>query len=203
MSLGPDRCRLGRLTFALLTTLMGGLALLAAGCGGGNGSSTGSGASSNGGVSTASASAVAYSACVRSHGVPQYPDPDSSGQLPKTDAGRLGVSNAQYVAAQRTCRNLLPRGGSLQQQEHQCMQNNDCQPAVVQQLLNADRKLARCMRSHGVPNFPDPTNGGSGGPWFNITKAGISDAASHTRQFIARLDECGRLVGENAPESFG
>jgi len=82
------------------------------------------------------------------------------------------------------------------------MQNSDCPSALVQQMLNADLKLARCMRSHGVPNFPDPTNGGASGPVFNITKAGISDAASHTGQFIAKLNECGRLVGSNAPESF-
>jgi hypothetical protein len=82
------------------------------------------------------------------------------------------------------------------------MQNGDCPPALVQQMLNADLKLARCMRSHGVPNFPDPTNGGSSGPVFNITRVGISDAASHTRHFIDKLNECGRLVGGNAPESF-
>jgi hypothetical protein len=58
-----------------------------------------------------------------------------------------------------------------------------------------------CMRSHGVPNFPDPTTDSSG-PVFNITNAGISDAASHTNQFEAKLDECSRLVGGNAPESF-
>jgi hypothetical protein len=68
-------------------------------------------------------------------------------------------------------------------------------------MLNADLKLARCMRSHGVPNFPDPTTS-SQGPIFNITKAGISDAASHSNQFEAKLTECGRLVGPNAPESF-
>jgi len=140
---------------------------------------------------------------MRSQGVPNYPDPDSSGQLPKTDAQLLGVSTSQYQAARQACRHLLPTGGSLQQQKDQCMQNSDCPPALVQQMMTADRKLARCMRSHGVPNFPDPTNGGSGGPFFNITKAGISDAASHTPQFEAKLTECGRLVGGNAPESFG
>jgi hypothetical protein len=140
---------------------------------------------------------------MRSHGVPDYPDPDSNGQLPKTDAQLLGVSGSQYQAAQQACQQLLPAGGSLQQQEAQCMQNSDCSPALVQQMLTADRKLARCMRSHGVPNFPDPTNGGPGGPYFDISKVGISDAASHTPQFEADLDECGRLVGDNAPESFG
>jgi len=168
----------------------------------GSPSSAGSGGSPGAGGSAAAPSAVAYSACMRSHGVPKYPDPGTSGQLPKTGAQPLGVSTSQYQAAQQACRQLLPAGGPLQQQEHQCMQNSDCPPALVQQMMNADLKLARCMRSHGVPNFPDPTNGGSGGPVFNITKAGISDAASHTSQFGAKLTECGRLVGGNAPESF-
>jgi hypothetical protein len=82
------------------------------------------------------------------------------------------------------------------------MQNSDCPQALVQQMLTAMRKLAQCMRSHRVPDFPDPT-ADSQGPFFNITKAGISDAASHTHQFEAKLDECERLVGGNAPELFG
>jgi hypothetical protein len=69
-------------------------------------------------------------------------------------------------------------------------------------MLTADRLLARCMRSHGVPNFPDPT-ADSDGPVFNITRAGISDAESHTHEFDAKLDECERLVGGNAPYEFG
>jgi hypothetical protein len=129
------------------------------------------------------------------------PDPDSSGQLPKGGAQQFGVSTSRYRAARQACQHLLPPAGSLHQEEYQCMQNSDCPPALVQQMLNADRKLAHCMRSHGVPNFPDPTTDSSG-PVFNITNAGISDAASHTSQFEARLDECSRLVGGNAPESF-
>ena len=168
----------------------------------GSPSSAGSGGSPGAGGSAAAASAVAYSSCMRSHGVPNYPDPDSGGQLPKTDAQLLGVSASQYQAAQQACRHMLPAGGSFQQQEHQCMQNSDCPPALVQQMMTGDLKLARCMRSHGVPNFPDPTPGGSSGPVFNISRAGISDAASHTYRFMAKLTECGLLAGANAPESF-
>jgi hypothetical protein len=178
------------------------LALLVVACGA-SPSSAGSGGSPTAGGSANSPSAVAYSHCMRSHGVPEYPDPNSSGQLPKGDAQQFGVGTSQYQSAQQACQHLFPAGGSLQQQEYECMQSSDCPPALVQQMLTADRKLARCMRSHGVPNFPDPTSTGSGGPFFNITKAGISDAASHTPQFIAMLNECGRLVGGNAPESFG
>jgi hypothetical protein len=176
------------------------LALPAAACSGGP-SSAGSGGSPTAGGSTTPPSAVAYSHCMRSNGVPNFPDPPSIGQLPKTDAQQLGVSSSQLQAARTACQYLIPTGGSIQQQEHQCMQNSDCPPALVQQMLNADQRLARCMRSHGVPNFPDPTTD-SNGPVFNITKAGISDAASHTSQFEAKLTECGRLVGGNAPESF-
>ena len=146
-------------------------------------------------------SVVAYSHCMRSKGVPNYPDPDSSGQVPKGDAQYFGVTATQYESAQHACRRLLPTAGSVQVQDHQCMQNSDCPQALVQQMLRADLKLARCMRSHGVPNFPDPTTD-SGGPIFNITKAGISDAASHTHQFETKLTECWRLAGPNAPESF-
>jgi hypothetical protein len=169
-------------------------ALLAAACGG-SPSSTGFRGSPTAGGSATSPSALAYSACMRSDGVPNYPDPTSGGQLPKTDAQLLGVSTSQYQAAQQACRHLLPTGGSPED----CILSSDCPPALVQQMMAADRKLAQCMRSHGVPNFPDPTNGGASGPIFNITKAGISDAASHTHQFISKLNECGR---PNAPESF-
>jgi hypothetical protein len=162
-----------------------------------------SGGSPNAGGSTSSPSAVAYSACMRSQGVPNYPDPDSSGELPKTDAQHLGVSPTQYQAAQHACQHLLPTGPSFQQQTLHCYQTGNCPPALVQQMFAADRKLALCMRSHGVPNFPDPTTGDSGGPVFNITAAGISDAESHTHQFEAKLDECERLIGVNAPYQFG
>jgi len=155
-----------RTAAAIIATAV--LALLAAACGG-SPSSSGSGGSPAAGGSATSPSVLAYSACMRSQGVPNYPDPDRSGQLPKTDAQLLGVSTSQYRAAQQACRHLLPTSGSPED----CMQNSDCPPALVQQMMAADRKLAQCMRSHGVPNFPDPTNGGASGPIFNITKAGV------------------------------
>ena len=182
------------------------VALLAVACSHGSsgpgvanlGSSTGSGVSPSVGGSTSSPSAVAYSACMRSHGVANFPDPGSDGQVPKGDAQQFGVSSSEFQAAQRACQHLYPNNGGSD-----CMLTSTCTQAVAQQLLTADRKLAECMRSHGWPNFPDPTDGGSGGPWFNITKAGISDAESHAHQFEAKLNQCSRLVGANAPESFG
>jgi hypothetical protein len=141
---------------------------------------------------------------MRSHGVPNFPDPGSDGQVPKGDAQFFGVSTSQYDAAQHACRHLLATGGSLQQREEQCIvYGGPCPPALVQQMLTADREFAQCMRSHGWPNFPDPTPQPGGPPVFNITAAGISDAMSHSHRFESTLDVCERLVGGNAPYVFG
>src|SRR6202008_3871220 len=79
------------------------LAVLAAACAG-SPSSTGSGGSSNAGgsansLSTNSQKALAFSRCVRARGVPNYPDPTSSGGIAKKSAQQLGVSNSQLQAA--------------------------------------------------------------------------------------------------------
>jgi hypothetical protein len=82
---------------------------------------------------------------MRTHGVPAYPDPNSSGQLPKIvpdQVSELGVTQAQFTAAGTACQALWPYQAPTQAQEEQ-------------QLVN-DLKFARCMRSHGLPNFPDP-----------------------------------------------
>jgi hypothetical protein len=172
------------------------LALLTAACSSGSLSSAGSRGSPHAGGSTSSPSAVAYSACMRSHGVPNFPDPDSSGAIPKQggDPQQLGVSTSQLQAAQTACQPLLPAGGSLQDQARQCMVTGDCPPALVQQIETAQRKFARCMRSHGFPNFPDPTTDSEGRPVlaWSISKTGIDP---HSSQYVAKEDECQRLTG--------
>jgi len=164
------------------------LALLAA-CS----SSPSSAGSPPAGGSAASPSAVAYSTCVRSHGVPNFPDPDSSGNLPKTDAQSLGVSNSQLQAAQRACQHLLPSAGSFQQQAQQCFLAGNCPQTVVQQILTAQRKFARCMRSHGVPNWPDPTLDSEGRPGFNLIPVGITHSQTHSPPILTKMNECARL----------
>jgi hypothetical protein len=167
------------------------LALLTAGCGGTSPSGPGRSPQATGPAN--SPSAVAYSACMRSHGVPGYPDPASGGVLPKTSAQQLGVSSSQYQAAQRSCQHVLPTTGSFQQEAQQCLQAGDCPPSLVQQMLNADRNFARCMRSHGVPNWPDPTIGPQGGPVFNLVPVGITHTETHSPPIETKLAECQRL----------
>jgi hypothetical protein len=174
------------------------LALLAAACSA-SPSSTGAG-SPGAGDSSSSPSAVAYSHCMRSHGVPNYPDP-SNGQLPKGGAQAFGVSSSVFSAAQSACQNLLPDAGSFQEQASQCTLAGDCPPAVVQQMMTTDRKFAQCMRSHGVPNWPDPTLGLQGNPVFDLTEVGITHSQTHSSPMDNEITECQRL--EDATLTFG
>ena len=126
------------------------VALLAAGCGGG-GSSPGV-ASVTSSTSTATTPAaqnglVAFSRCMRSNGLPTFPDPQAfTGGNAKLTVHGLG--NGPHVqAAMNACGHLLPtRGGAPPQTAQQE------RTQVADEL-----SFARCMRSHGVPGFPDPT----------------------------------------------
>jgi hypothetical protein len=164
--------------------------LMAAACsGGGRPASIGS---------SSSPSAVAYSACMRSHGVPNFPDPGSGGAIPKGDAQHFGVGTAQFQSAQHACQQLIPPAGSLDQQSQQCFEAGDCPPAVVQQILTAQRRYAACMRSHGLPKFPDPVIDSEGRPVFawSISKTGMDP---HSAQYEAKEDICQRQAP--APEA--
>jgi hypothetical protein len=158
----------------------------------------GSGTPSTAGTA-GSPSAVTYSHCMRSHGVPGFPDPASNGAIPKTTAQALGVSSSRFQAAQSACQQLLPAATSSQQQAQQCMQAGVCPQALVQQMLTADRSFARCMRAHGVPGWPDPTTDAEGRPVFNLVPAGITHSQTHSPPISNKLAECGRL----APASAG
>ena len=116
-------------------------AVLVAACGGGSPSPAGS-------VSGGSAryqQALAYSECMRSHGVPNFPGPDAAGNIIQhVAAGQPSGNTPQEQKADDTCHHLLPGGGAS---------NTGTQRRTVTRLL----KLAACMRAHGEPNFPDPT----------------------------------------------
>jgi hypothetical protein len=132
--------RMARIAVAVIATA--GLALPAAAIGGSQ--------------STNTQKALSYSHCMRSHGVLNFPDPNSSGAFPKVSAQQLGVASTLFQAAQNHCRYLLPNGGSGPSQTQ------------VQRIMNGMLKFARCMRSHGVSNWPDPVVDAGGNPEFYL-----------------------------------
>jgi hypothetical protein len=175
------------------------LALLAAACGG-SPSSTGSGGSSNAGGSASSQSAVAYSRCMRSRGVPNFPDPSSGGGVPKETAQQLGVSNSQLQAAQNACQHLLPNTGNI-----------DDDPAALHQWWSQMLHFARCMHSHGVPNWPDPSPYPPDPvrPTFNLHAAGIGfhrgaqpGNVVNSPQIEAKVRQCDSVVHQDVSGWF-
>jgi hypothetical protein len=185
------------------------LALLAAACSSGSGpSSAGSGRSPTAGrpakSQAANSQALAFAHCMRSHGVPDYPDPNGSNMmpngLPKVGPQRLGVTMSEFQADQRTCQHLLPNGGQATQ-------------SASQQLLSNGLKFARCVRSHGVLNWPDPTRSTStavalGAPPFMFQMGGLQglDGRSFPPQVTSAMHEClhlTHLAGSQVPDWSG
>ena len=120
----------------LAVVVLAAVALLTAACGGSD-STAGSSEAGQGFL----AQALAFAHCMRSHGALGFPDPTSQGTITVTQAL---LNNPQIKSAAPSCQHLMPRGAVQL-------------PAGLQRKLETQAlQYAACMRSHGVPNFPDP-----------------------------------------------
>ena len=178
----------GRLGFAGSTVAFAALvslALVAAGCGGGG--SPGSHVAQLGTSTTQSSppsrgsthdQALAYARCIRSHGVPLWPDPESSGSFDKSKLTphQLGVGNSQIGTAEKACRSLVPTYSSTPQ------------PYVLAQAL----RFSRCMRARGAAHFPDPESNGA---------IRIPHAMENSPVYLAALHFCIHKYGVPPPPS--
>jgi len=172
------------------------LALLGAACGGSRAGQvaqlgTATGKSSPGTSSSAAPAqrggAVAFSACMRAHGVLKFPDPSPAGTLPKVDLHELGVSSSQFQRAQRTCQHLLPTT-SVEDSVTECLSTGDCPGPLLHEILTEGLQYARCMRNHGVTDFPDPTRAPNGAPVFDLIPLAGTDWRS--TQIEEKMNQC-------------
>ncbi len=139
---------------------------------------------------------LAFARCMRASGVPNFPDPgsngrggiliqqrDRAGSGPSMTVNGVSVSAPAFQSAMRTCRKYLPNGGK---------------PTVAQsaKLRASALAMSKCMRAHGVPNFPDPTfNGGPGG---GLGLRLTPDVNPNSPAFQAAQKICQPLVGGGA-----
>jgi hypothetical protein len=135
------------------------VALLAVGCGDTSPTTatTGSAAGGNGPPKDFAASAYKYSACMRNHGVADFPDPkvhmsSNGGSTQVSVMIPAGAANSpQWGAARTACQGILPAPSKsdLAQQAHD-------------QLVHKEDLLSftRCIRNHGISGFPDPNSQG-------------------------------------------
>jgi hypothetical protein len=111
-------------------------------------SACGSSTQRSGSVSNTYAHAVRYSDCMRSHGVSDFPDPSPGGGFNVRALGSEAGS-ATFLAAQTACAKLQP--------------GTSARPAPF--TGEQERQMvakARCIRTRGAPDFPDPTAVGDG-----------------------------------------
>ena len=158
-------------------------AIVLAGCGGGAGASS----------TKVMSGALGYANCMRSRGVPDFPDPNGQGEFQlrpvrvedgrTTQIGVLIPSSPAFQAAERVCGSF----GSAGRQVTAAQETQEFQMSL---------KAAACMRANGVPNYPDPTliNGSidhNFSPSLNITPSSPA--------FLRSAKKCGHgqpgLVG--------
>jgi hypothetical protein len=119
---------------------------------------------------------MAMARCVRAHGAPDFPDPNSDGSFP-SGHGDIPPS------AVRACGNLIRAG-------------KQAATARQQQDYNKELEVARCVRAHGYPTFPDPPPPGSRAQATG-SPPGID---LNSPQFKAVLSSCNlRYFGTSSP----
>jgi hypothetical protein len=120
------------------------VALIGTGCSSGTDGTDGNNTAAGG-----QEQAVKFAECMRSNGVPQFPDPDASGQLTidaVVNGSGIDPNGSAWNGALDACKDLQPSGftGPAERSPEQQSQG---------------LKFAQCIREHGVPDFPDPTAG--------------------------------------------
>jgi hypothetical protein len=163
---------LGRRLVVVSWVAVLGATLLVAGCGSASPrSGTGTGTSAQS-LKDPVAAAFKFSRCMRQHGLPSFPDPKVTsrpGQQSIAMVVPAGVGNSpHFAAAQKACNSIMP-GPS----------NSDLAAQAQQQRVQKQGLLsfARCVRQHGINNFPDPDAQGQLTPQL-LSTAGIDVHAS-------------------------
>ena len=151
---------------AALVAALAAAALLSAACSGGPAGTAGSAGAGQGRL----AEALAFAHCMRSHGAPNYPDPNSSGVFMVNPS-----TSAKFDAPQSTraaCAHLLPGKGQP--------------PSQAVQAAQQRRELAfvACMHRNGFPQLPDGWDGQVG----KLISAGIDP---HSPRLSTAFTKCG------------
>jgi len=116
---------------------------------------------------------VLYAQCMRTNGVPDFPDPGPDGRFALSHAeGGINQDDPKFRAASEQCRALAPGG------EHR----NTGDPAFVQQM----REFSQCMRGNGLPDFPDPDANGQ--------MRGLGHEAQNNPTYRAAMEVCTKAL---------
>lgn len=167
---------------ATVAMVLASAAVALAGCGSSSSSTSsdssgaGSGATPASSQTASSTKLAQFSQCMRAHGLADFPDP-VNGRIPLrvTRGSDLNPRSAGFQSALKACKSLEPAGFAG---------NGSPSP----QTQAAQLKFVSCMRSHGVPKFPDPQpNGGmiiTSGSGVDPNSPAFQSAVKTCRKFL-------------------
>jgi hypothetical protein len=125
------------------------------------------------------AGTLKLSRCMRANGVADFPDPNSQSAV-EFSTREINPNSAQFDRALRRCEKYM-RGGQ------------GPSPAQRAQARERTVRFANCMRSHGVPNFPDPPSG-SGSSQLAGPGPAPPGLDPHSPIFARAAKQCGSLL---------
>jgi hypothetical protein len=157
------------------------VAMLAAACGGNAPSSASVSGAAAGAKGEPGEAAYQFAACMRNHGVNNFPDPKvstSGGGTKVAIAVNPSISGQPaFKSAQTACQHILPKPANG---------SGDNNPAQVRARVQAGLAFSQCLRAHGFPHFPDPDARGRFSVQL-VTQAGID---LHTPALLTAAENC-------------
>ena len=151
---------------------------------------------SSGGAETTAAGAdpgLEFSQCMRAHGVTNFPDPGANGGIDISPGSGLNPSSPTFQSARQTCGKIIPDKGSP--------------PTMSASARRAAVRFAECMRAHGVPDFPDPTETAPAGVTRILAIRGMvfalgSGIDPRSPAFRQAAPACGVTLPSKQPTSY-
>jgi hypothetical protein len=125
------------------------------------------------------AKAVQFSQCMRDHGVEKFPDPDSSGALTVDEVANgstVDTTSPSFDRALSACRDLQPAGFTGRKR------------TAAQQKTSLE--FARCIRDHGVKDFPDPD---PNGPLVDTNRIPSASQEGGMSVLNSAMQACGKV----------
>ena len=121
--------------------------------------------------------AVKFAECIRTHGVPHFPDANADGEF----VFGIDVGPDVWGRAVDACKDLEPPGALSAERSPQ--------------QQSAGLRFAQCVRDNGVADFPDPVNGE---PLIDTTKIPSSNREGGMAILDGAIATCRDLLDEAA-----
>jgi hypothetical protein len=128
--------------------------------------------------------AVKFAQCMRENGVEKFPDPDANGGTRIAVGKESGIDPEEFEAASKKCEQY----------------REDIRPQLSEEQQAEFKEEAlehsRCMREHGIEDFPDPTFGSDGKVTMALKRGEVDPEDA---DFKAAEKACGGGIGGGKP----